>query len=167
MRFHSQSLTSRPLSHSIPTVRVRLEGHLQASRALDAGTRLGFLFSFVRAELQVAAIAATEYVLSQINAEDEAAVDAAKKILHPLDGDRVGILDSLLPTIRSEQWPVCCKPWFEKGEGGTVIVVNCPNDGTPVELVAGPPAPQPGEIDHYDAMIRRIAQQYETRFARV
>jgi hypothetical protein len=47
------------------------------------------------------------------------------------------------------------------------IVINCPNDGTPIELVEGPPAPQPGGIDHYDAMIRRVAQAYETRFARV
>jgi tetratricopeptide (TPR) repeat protein len=101
-------------------VRALLEDHLRSSRALDPGTRLGFLFSFVRAELQMAAIAATEYVLAQIDAEDEQAVDAAKKILHPLDGDMVGILDTLLPLIRSEQWPGCCKPWFEKTEAGVL-----------------------------------------------
>ncbi len=101
-------------------MRVLLESQLHASRTLDPGTRLGFLFSFVRAELQMAAIAATEYTLGQVDAEDELAVDAAKKILHPLDGDMVGILDTLLPLVRSEQWPGCCKPWFEKAPAGVL-----------------------------------------------
>lgn len=45
-----------------------------------------------------------------------------------------------------------------------LVVVNCVNDGSPVELVTDPPAPKPGYVLHYDSMIRRIAQLYESRF---
>lgn len=45
-----------------------------------------------------------------------------------------------------------------------ITVVKCSNAGTRVELVDGPPAPQPADIDYYDNMIRRVAQLYEARF---
>lgn len=46
----------------------------------------------------------------------------------------------------------------------SIVVVDLPNDGTPVELVETPPAPQPGEIYHYDTMIARLSGIYATRF---
>jgi hypothetical protein len=45
-----------------------------------------------------------------------------------------------------------------------IAVISCANDGGPVTLVNGPPAPQPGDIHHYAAMIDRIAHIYATRF---
>lgn len=45
-----------------------------------------------------------------------------------------------------------------------IVVVDCPNDGSPVKLVSRPPAPQPGDIYHYAAMIDRLAHIYATRF---
>lgn len=45
-----------------------------------------------------------------------------------------------------------------------VIVVNCRNDGSPVTLVSEPPAPQPGEIYHYEWTILRLAQLYEQKY---
>jgi hypothetical protein len=45
-----------------------------------------------------------------------------------------------------------------------VIVVDCRNDGTPVRLVSAPPAPQPGDIYHYESMIHRLSQLYEQKF---
>lgn len=45
-----------------------------------------------------------------------------------------------------------------------VVVVDCRNDGTPVRLVNEPPAPQPGEIYHYEAAVGRLAHLYEQRF---
>jgi hypothetical protein len=49
-----------------------------------------------------------------------------------------------------------------------IAVVDCRNDGvTPVRLVTAPPAPVPGDIFHYDQMIRRVAQLYESRFPRI
>ena len=45
-----------------------------------------------------------------------------------------------------------------------IAIVDCRNDGTPVSLVSDPPAPQPGDTFHYEQMIRRVAQLYESRF---
>lgn len=44
-----------------------------------------------------------------------------------------------------------------------IFAVRCRNDGTPVVLWPDPPAPQPGDIFEYDAMIRRVADAYEAR----
>ena len=46
----------------------------------------------------------------------------------------------------------------------SIVVVNCMNDGSPVELVSTPPAPQAGDIHHYASMIDRLAHIYATRF---
>ena len=45
-----------------------------------------------------------------------------------------------------------------------IVVVDFPNDGTQVHLVDRPPAPQPGDIHHYDTMIARLSAAYATRF---
>ncbi len=45
-----------------------------------------------------------------------------------------------------------------------LVVVSCVNDGTPIEVVTVPPAPKPGDLLHYDAMIRKIANLYQSRF---
>jgi hypothetical protein len=39
------------------------------------------------------------------------------------------------------------------------LVVDCDNQG-PVTLWTDPPAPQPGERDHYDTFVKRIAEAY-------
>jgi hypothetical protein len=46
----------------------------------------------------------------------------------------------------------------------SIVVINCVNDGSPVELIEEPPAPQVGDIYHYTSMIDRIAHIYATRF---
>ncbi len=45
-----------------------------------------------------------------------------------------------------------------------IVVVDFPNDGSPVRLVETSPAPQPGDIYHYDSMISRLSAAYATRF---
>ena len=45
-----------------------------------------------------------------------------------------------------------------------IVVVDMVNDGSPVRVVNGPPAPQPQEPFHYDQMVRRIASLYESKF---
>ena len=45
-----------------------------------------------------------------------------------------------------------------------ITVVSCRNDGSAVDLVETPPAPAGGDIDHYAAMIERVANLYATRF---
>jgi hypothetical protein len=46
-----------------------------------------------------------------------------------------------------------------------IVIVDCVNDGvTPVRIVDGPPAPEPGNPVHYASMIARVVQLYESRF---
>ncbi len=47
-----------------------------------------------------------------------------------------------------------------------VVGVDCANDGSPVSLVTEPPAPGPRDIFHYDQMVIRLAELYESRFER-
>lgn len=46
----------------------------------------------------------------------------------------------------------------------SIVVIDMPNDGTPVSLITVPPAPQQGDIYHYDTMIARLSGIYATRF---
>ena len=48
-----------------------------------------------------------------------------------------------------------------------IVVVDCPNDGTPITLVSAPPAPTSSNDYNYDQMIRRIRQKYEVTFANI
>jgi len=43
------------------------------------------------------------------------------------------------------------------------IVVDCDNQG-PAMLWTKPPAPQPGDADHYDSFVLRISKAYASRF---
>lgn len=46
-----------------------------------------------------------------------------------------------------------------------IVVIDCTNDGvTPVRIIEEPPAPERGNPVHYDAMIARVVQLYESRF---
>lgn len=45
-----------------------------------------------------------------------------------------------------------------------ITVVDMVNDGSSVALVTDPPAPQPGNMYHYDVMIERLVHTYATRF---
>lgn len=46
----------------------------------------------------------------------------------------------------------------------TVAMIKCVNDGTPVEIIDGPPAPAPSDAFHYDGFIERLSHLYATRF---
>jgi len=52
-------------------------------------------------------------------------------------------------------------------DGLGIIVVRAANDGSPVQLVASFPAPQPGEIFYYDDVLSRVSNEYDTRFAAI
>lgn len=52
-------------------------------------------------------------------------------------------------------------------DGVGVVVIDGANDGTPFRLVTAPPAPQPGEPFHYDGMIARMANEYDTSFSSI
>lgn len=48
-----------------------------------------------------------------------------------------------------------------------ILAVDCMNDGTPVTLVTDPPAPQPGDVDHYDMAVHRLVQLYEQKYRNI
>jgi hypothetical protein len=48
-----------------------------------------------------------------------------------------------------------------------IMVVRLANDGTPVTIHTGAPAPQPGEPDTYAAMVLRAASLYDYRFSAI
>lgn len=52
-------------------------------------------------------------------------------------------------------------------DGVGVVVIEGVNDGTPYRLVTAPPAPQPGDQFHYDGMITRMANEYDTSFSAI
>lgn len=52
-------------------------------------------------------------------------------------------------------------------DGLGVTVLRLRNDGSPVEILAEPPAPSPGDPFHYSSMIVRMANEYDTTFANV
>jgi hypothetical protein len=52
-------------------------------------------------------------------------------------------------------------------DGLAIVAIDCANDGSAIGLVTAPPAPQPGEIHHYDSMITRVGTEYDTTFVNV
>ena len=52
-------------------------------------------------------------------------------------------------------------------DGIGVVVINGKNDGTRFTLVKDAPAPQPGDSFHYDEMISRMANEYDTTFVEI
>jgi hypothetical protein len=49
-------------------------------------------------------------------------------------------------------------------DGLAIVVISAANDGTPVTLMTAPPAPPPGDIFHYDNMVTRVANEYDSTF---
>ena len=62
-----------------------------------------------------------------------------------------------------KQLPRRASPKEDGFDAMAIVVVKCQNDATPVTLVTDPPAPQPGDIFHYDAMMQRLADLYASR----
>jgi hypothetical protein len=48
-----------------------------------------------------------------------------------------------------------------------IVVVDCANDGSPVRLIERRPAVPKNDVFHYESMIHRVVQLYETRFQSV
>lgn len=52
-------------------------------------------------------------------------------------------------------------------DGIGITVLDFANDGGPVSIVTGSPAPASGDSDNYDRMIERMATEYDTRFVAI
>jgi hypothetical protein len=72
--------------------------------------------------------------------------------------------DAQLAVDKIKQLPRRAKVGDVGYDALAIVVIDMPNDGTPVGLVKGPPAPQRGDIYHYDTMIARLSNIYATRF---
>lgn len=65
---------------------------------------------------------------------------------------------------RVESLPRRAGPTGVGYDGLAIVVVDLPNDGSPVRLVESAPAPPPASPYHYESMISRVAHEYENRF---
>lgn len=63
-----------------------------------------------------------------------------------------------------KQLPRRSKSGDEGYDALSIVVIDCPNDGSAVKLVSTPPAPQPHDIYNYATMIDRLSGLYGTRF---
>jgi hypothetical protein len=65
---------------------------------------------------------------------------------------------------KAKQLPRRSHPNETGYDGLAIVVIDMSNDGSPVNLVTRPPAPQPSDIYHYASMITRLSGLYATRF---
>lgn len=72
--------------------------------------------------------------------------------------------DASLAVEKVRQIPRRSRTGIEGYDALATVVVDCRNDGSEVHLVDSAPAPQPGDIYHYDQMIDRVGHIYATRF---
>jgi hypothetical protein len=80
---------------------------------------------------------------------------------HDQPKDAQGIIDKL------REMPRRSRSGEEGFDAFGVVLVDCRNDGSPVRLVETPPAPQPGDIYHYESAVHRIAHSYEQKFGEI
>lgn len=72
--------------------------------------------------------------------------------------------DAGLAIEKIKQLPRRSKVGDSGYDGLSIVVIDMPNDGSPVALIETPPAPQTGDIYRYDSMIARLSGLYATRF---
>lgn len=108
-----------------------------------------------------------------------AMVNAAETFISP--GMNDFDLSSTPPHISNHKQPKDAASVVEKlrelprrsrdGEEGydafAILVVECRNDGTPVTIVTDPPAPQAGDVDHYEMAVHRLVQLYEQKYRHI
>jgi hypothetical protein len=100
--------------------------------------------------------AASRYLSPDLNKKNRATEPAWSSHGQPRDAS--------LAVAKVRQLPRRAKAGDVGYDALSIVVVDCPNDGSPVSLVTSPPAPLAGNIDHYAAMIDRLAHVYSTRF---
>lgn len=105
---------------------------------------------------------AAEEFLSPVVNSHTVTVDApAETTHHRQPSDTVRVLGKVSEIPRRS---VSSEVGFD-GVGITVLRIR--NDGSPVSIVSGAPAPTPGDPFHYANMVVRMANEYDTTFARI
>ena len=77
---------------------------------------------------------------------------------HTQPRDAAGIVEKL------RELPRRSRDGEEGYDALAILLVNCRNDGSPVSLTSTPPAPQQGDVDHYEMAVHRLAQLYEQKY---
>ena len=77
---------------------------------------------------------------------------------HAQPKDAAGVVEKL------RELPRRSRDGEEGYDAFAILVVECSNDGSPVRLETALPAPQPGEVDHYEMAVHRLAQLYEQKY---
>lgn len=92
---------------------------------------------------------------------------------HPLDSNAVIVSthrqphDTLRVIEKVKEIPRRSKSSEVGFDGIGLSVLDFKNDGGQVSIVAGAPAPQQGDSFHYDSMIVRMANEYDTTFGKI
>jgi len=104
--------------------------------------------------------ASNEFRSSDMNKVDLSAYpDSEHRNHHQQPSATEGVVEKL------RELPRRTKRGAEGFDALGIIVVDMENDGGPVTLVEGPPAPEPDDIYHYESMIHRLAQLYDDRYS--
>lgn len=96
-----------------------------------------------------------------INSKDIARGHDPEVTTHKQPSDTLRVLDKVAEIPRRSS---------HSGTGFDAIgvtVLDLVNDGSPVTLVEGPPAPKQGDHFHYGSMIVRMANEYDATFAKI
>lgn len=104
---------------------------------------------------------ATEFISPVMNSERISEGLPAKVSKHKQPSDTQRVLDKVAQIPRRTG---------KSGNGFDAIgisVFDLRNDGSPVTLVTGPPAPASGSNFHYAGMIVRMANEYDATFAHI
>jgi hypothetical protein len=78
---------------------------------------------------------------------------------HRQPSDAASVIEKIHQLMRRS------KPGGEGFDAMGTVVIDCANDGTPITLFPGAPAPKSGDFDHYEQFIGRLAHLYATRFS--
>ena len=120
--------------------------HLTVHGATDQAIAAGFVMVNV----------ADEYLSPDMNKANRASAPEWSRHNQPRDAQ--------LAIDKVRQLPKRSKTGDTGYDALAIVLIDSSNDGSPVRLVEGPPAPQPGDIYNYSSMIERLAHIYATRF---
>lgn len=124
--------------------------HMTVHGAADQAIAVGLVMvnaaeSFVSPDLNKLGLAQDDWVITQ----------------HKQPRDAAGVMEKV------KELPRRNRPGEEGFDALGIVVVDCSNDGTPVQVVTGPPSPGLTDDYHYAQMIRRIASDFAYRYSRL
>ena len=103
---------------------------------------------------------ATEYISPDSNKVDlKTHAPTISKHRQPRDTERT--IKTILKLPRRQD---STQPGFD---GISALVIDCKNDGSPVQLVTNPPAPCKDDTLHYDSLVHRVGHLYRSRFPQI